>query len=312
MTGSHTPTQEFRDRLETEVVRSYRAGRRAQRVRRYRTVALVVIALSLGAAAGAAPARVQEVRQRTDLIEAQQAELRVAQLRLDLAQAELRAAQQRYNIGAISRTELAAVEADLHARESVMQRIALNLDEIRAGSAAPRDDIAAPLVGDRDFVKERLQLDVQAAQERLSAVERSFAEVERRQRLGVVSPMELAEAEADLGRARLELRRLTGVLDLRQQVLLERLSAAESERRLELIQATQDRDVLRSMLALAEQRLETVRMRVALGRNQSGELDLKRAEVDVLQRRIELDQAERQIQVLEELARRIERRDTIR
>jgi hypothetical protein len=38
------------------------------------------------------------------------------------------------------------------------------------------------------------------------------------------------------------------VLDLRQQVLSQRLSAEESERRLVLIRAVQDRDNLRNML----------------------------------------------------------------
>jgi hypothetical protein len=66
------------------------------------------------------------------------------------------------------------------------------------------------------------------------------------------------------------------------------------------------------MLELAEQRLETVRTRVAIGRSEAGELDLKRAELEVLQRRIELSQAERQVQIREELARRAVRSDTIR
>jgi outer membrane protein TolC len=275
-------------------------------------VALVVIALTAGAAAGAAPARVQESRQRSDLIAAQEAELRVARMRLDLANAEMQDAQRRFNLGTISRNELAAAEAGLRAMESVVQRISINLDEIRASGLAPRDDISAPLVAERDFVAQRVQLELRAAQDRLLSVEQSVNDVARRQRVGVVSPMELAEAEADLQRARSELRKLTEVLDLRQQVLSQRLSAEESERRLDLIRAVQDRDNLRNMLELAEQRLETVRTRVAIGRSEAGELDLKRAELEVLQRRIELSQAERQVQIREELARRAVRSDTIR
>jgi outer membrane protein TolC len=190
-----------------------------------------------GAAAGAAPAWVQEARQRSDLLVAQQAELRIAQMRLEVASAALADARQRYDLGVAGREALAAAEMEVALMQAKLRRIAINIEEVEASGIPPLDDISAPLVDDRDFVTERLRLDLVKAQQRLVAAEQTFGEVERRHRLGSgVSSVALAEADVALQQARSELAMLAETLDLREQVLQQRLSAAESQRRLQLIQ----------------------------------------------------------------------------
>jgi outer membrane protein TolC len=272
-------------------------------LRRFRTVALVVVALTAGAAAGATPALVQEARQRSDLIAAQQAQLRLAQMRLDLAAAALGEARDRFSAGLISREELGAVEAEMAMMQANLRRLAINLEEIEASGATPRDEISAPLVDGRDFVTERLRLALAEAQQRLVAAERTFEETERRHRIGrVVSSGAVAEAEAALQQARSRLAELAERQDLREEVLDRNLSAAESERRLQLIQATHERDTARRLLDVASERLRQTRVRFGTGI--VSELELKRAELEVLERQVELQQIERQIRFLEEFQRR--------
>src|SRR5688500_7516131 len=75
-------------------------------------------------------------------------------------------------------------------------RAQLNSEEIEASSQPPRDDLNAPLVGGRDFVTERIRLDLANAQHWLVVAERALATADRRVRVGAVS--DLARAEAQL------------------------------------------------------------------------------------------------------------------
>ena len=67
-------------------------------------------------------------------------------------------------------------------------RARYNIEEITATSQPPRDELSAPLVGGRDFVKDRIMLDLAAAQERLTTAEKVYSETERRARVGAAFP----------------------------------------------------------------------------------------------------------------------------
>jgi hypothetical protein len=307
MTGLHEPTPEFRTLLESEVVRTLRResriGSRSRTVRRgrLRMAATVVVALGLGAAAGAAPARVQDARQRDELLEAVRAEMQLAAMRLDLARAAFEDARRKFDVGAIGRESLAAAEADLRAMETQWARIGLNEQEIRATAAPPRDEITAPAVGERDFMSERLRLDLAAAQQRLSAAERIAAELERRQRLGAVPRLALLDAQIELERAKGELGMLAARLSVRQDFLAKRLPIADVERRVQREELQHEASLAQHLHALAQERLENLRELNAAGIVEP--LEVKRAEVDVLERAMELERIMRQLKMLESAGR---------
>jgi hypothetical protein len=307
MTGAHEPSPEFRTFLESEIVRTLRRetrlGSPVRTVRRgrLRTAAIVLVALSLGAAAGAAPARVQDARQRDELLEAVRAEAQLAAMRLDLARAAFDDARRKFEAGAIGRESLASAEVDLRTMETYLARIRLNQEEIRATAGPPRDEMTAPAVGERDFVSERLRLELASAQQRLSAAERIAAELERRHRLGAVPRVALLDAQIELERAKGELGMLAVRLSVRQDFLARHLEVADVERRLQREQLLHEAALAQHLHALAQERLENLRELNEAGIVET--LEVKRAEVDALERAMEVERIRRQLQLLEAAGR---------
>lgn len=302
MTAIHEPAPEFRNALETEIVRALRRDAHGaplilRRRQRLRSAALLVAALSLGAAAGAAPAQVQDARQREQLTAVAQAEYQVLLMRYDLARVAFAEARARFDTGVIGRESLAAAEAELRSMETRVARIRLNLEEIRAAAAQPRDEISAPRVGDRDFVSERLRLDLAGAQQLLTSAELAVDEAERRHRVGATSGLALQEPQIALAHARSEMQRLAGMLDLREAFLEENLAVADVERRVQRHELVVEAERVRILHGIAVDRLANLRERQAVGAAE--QLEVMRANVQVMERQMEMLQIARQLEMLD-------------
>jgi len=164
-------------------------------------------------------------------------------------------------------------------------------------AAPPRDEISASVVGSRDFVGERLRLDLIAAQQRLSSVEAAAGTAQRRVEVGTASRVALLEGQAELSRAKSDLRRIASALDLRKEVISRSIPPADAERRLQRLELMSEADVARTLHQLAEERVANLRRLHEIGR--ADQLELKRAEVEVLERRAEMEAIARRLQLLD-------------
>lgn len=303
MTALHEPAPEFRNALEAEIVRELRRDARpaplmlTRRRQRLRTAAILVAALALGAAAGAAPAQVQDGRQREQLTSVAQAEQQVLIMRHELARVAYAEAHARFQTGVIGRESLAAAEAELRAMESRVARNRIDLEEIRATAAPPRDEISAPLVGDRDFVTDRLRLDLHGAQRQLTAAELAMGEAERRHRVGAATRAALLEPQIAHARAKSEMQRLAGMLSLRQTFIEQNLPVAEVERRVQRHELIVEAELARVLHDFAVDRLAFLREQHALGHAVA--LEVLRAEVEVMERAMEKLQIARRLEMLD-------------
>jgi hypothetical protein len=293
-TPQHSPTPGFRASLEAELLRALREERSGpphtmhrRRRDRLRVAIALAAGLLLGVGTQYASAQVQESRQKSELERAKESERQVAVLRLMLARATADEQKASYELAATAqRAQLEAMVA-ARAAEADVARIDLELAEIRATAKMPRDELWAPLVGDRDFVKDRLRVAAAAAQQRLADAERRSAEIERRmQAEGMIEVYLLEESRNGLARSREEFNRLAMQLRLREEFLREGLSAEEVMRRMENLEIQTQAMRVQEMLKVAEARLSRVREQHAAGTATA--LDLKRAELEVLERQVEM------------------------
>jgi outer membrane protein TolC len=294
----HEPTPEFRAHLEWQIASALRRQSRfaapvTTRLQQLRTALVVLAALALGGAAGVASGQIQDARQRDVLTEASRSEEQLLRVRLDLSRQEYQRARERFDVGPADHETLLAAERDLRAMETALARVRLDLEEIKATSAAPRNDLQAPLVGQRDFVRERLTLDLQQAQRQLTAAEQSRTRADQNMNIGVASPAVLLQAEAEVARARTHLRMVQAALDLRQRVLAGEIGAeqvAATQRRTEL---TLQREQVQREVDLARGRVDEVRRLVSVG--MATELELKRTEIKVLELQLELQRMQQEL-----------------
>ena len=298
---SHEPTPEFRANLEWQIETSLRRENRfaapvTGRARQLGAALVVIAALATGGIAGIAAGQVQEARQRDQLIEAARSEESVARLRLELAQANYDQARRQFEVGVVGPEGVQDADQQLRAMKATVARIQLDMEEIRATSAPPRNNLDAPLVGQRDFVKDRLTLELQTAQQALASAERAVEQATQRVSVGVAPRMAELQAQTDLGSARARLQQLIATLDLRQRYLKGDLkadalagAARQTELKVQLARA-------QLYLNLAHVRVEELSSLVPVGR--ASELDLKRSEVDLLERQLEMKRIQQEIDAI--------------
>jgi hypothetical protein len=299
---SHEPTAEFRSRLEWQVQTALRRGSRFAEpaggggLRRLRVAAMVAIALAAGGAAGVASGRVQDAKQRDQLVEAAKSEESLAALRLDLARTEFQETRKKFEIGVVGRETLLEAERQMKAMEAALARIKLNIEEIIATSAPPRDDLDAPLAGQRDFVRDRLRLELDRAQQALAAAEQTLSQAAARVEIGAASRLAEIHAKEELAAALAQMKLLKSKLELRQQLVtgaIETKQLLQTIRRMEL---ETTRDQAMQELAGARARLQELQRRVEAGT--ADQLELKRAEVELLERELKLKHLAQELEKL--------------
>jgi len=302
--GVHEPSPEFRAHLEWEISRGFRGRARQpspatghERWHHLGTIALVVAALATGFAGSVLRAQVQDTRRRQVLLAAEQADERLAAQRLQIAQAMMADAQRRFDAGIVGKEELQRAQAELEAMESNLARVRLNLEEISETAEPPRDDLTAPTVDDRDYVTARLELELRAAQQRLSAAELAAAEVDKRHRLGIVEEGAALTARNEEAQARAELELLIGKSELRQQYLQQSIQPAEVNRQLRRLELTEQLKTAQERQQLAEARLKTMNERRQAGIVQ--QVDVLRAQLELSEVRAQLEKIRANLQLLE-------------
>lgn len=290
---AHRPSPQFRDYLEGEVIRGFRRVRGFERLR---WLAVVIASLTVGATAGLASAQIREGAQRDSLLESATADMSLAATRLELARAQHADVSKKVKLGILGTASLAAADAELRHMEAAAARARLNMEEIRATSMPPRDDLNAPLVGARDFVTERIQLDLAVAQRRLTATEEALAEADRRARVGAGSDLARFDAELEAARARAALGVLAEQRKLRKEFVEQGTPAEQLARRLQHQQLRLDAMVAGTAVEVARQRLELIRKQRAVG--VVGELEQLKAEVELKEREAELASLARRLKQL--------------
>ena len=309
----HAPRAEFVAALEQEVRRAYRAEwrsadalmreatpRRAtahrstpnvarRGFRLLRQAAVLALGLVLGVGATMASAQVQQSRTRGEYEMGVELERDVRGMRLRVAREALQAAQQSFAAGAISKEALLAAEMEVKVGELAIAKLEVDLQEVRATSRAPRTELWAPKVDGRDFVIERLRLDVAAAQERLRVLEMQAARANLNVSSGAAMTREAVEMEHELMEASrvFELRAL--LVKLREEAVQRSLPAAEVNVRLQRIEADMTIRAFRQRVEVAAARYRVVVERVKAGI--ATKLEEKRAELELLESEAALQQA---------------------
>jgi outer membrane protein TolC len=170
------------------------------------------------------------------------------------------------------------------------------MEEIRATSNAPRNDLDAPLVGGRDFVKERLLLDLQTAQRSLTVAEQEAAREKKRWGVGVATQLELQQAESEVAQAQARLQLLSQMLELRRRALEGSVKADDLAPALRKLELGAELQQIEREIRVARVRLDEARRRMAVG--QASDVDVKRAELQLAEQELALKRVQEQLTAL--------------
>ncbi len=296
---SGIPDPEFRAHLEWEVARAFRREaslgprRNEPTRRRISVIGLVGACLILGVASNFAAAQVRDGARRDSLLDASRAEMQLMVMRLQLVQEQLAKVEQQRQLGLATDEALATATAAVRTMQTRLARMKLDAEEIQGGSASPRDDLGAPLVVGRDFVKERIQLELAEIQQRIAAAEAKLSDAERQVRIGVAQPLTKSEAEVALARTREEMVVAAKRLALRQEFLEQHTPADQLARQLDEAQRQADLEVAVRSLSLARDRLDQIRRQAAVG--MTNDLEVMRAQLEMKEKELEVSRLRDQV-----------------
>jgi hypothetical protein len=288
----HRPTADFRDYLEGEVIHEFR---RRRTFRRLRAAAVIIVSAGIGMTATLASAQVRESSTKDSLLVAVQADAMLATLRLNLARTQLAEEEKQVKVGARPAGDLPS-QGMAKEMEAAVATLSLNIAEIQATSQPPRDELNAPLVNGRDFVKERIEIQLMLAQQRLMAAERKFDDATRRVRVGAGSELESADYELGVLRRHAELAVLAERLNARKEYLEKKTPVADLSLRIERTEVQQAVVVAQRELGNAQARFDLVQRRQKVGA--ATDLELLEAQVNVKTQELELQKVMRRLEQL--------------
>jgi hypothetical protein len=262
-----------------------------------RQAAVLALGLVLGVGATMASAQVQASRTRGEYEMGVELERDVRLMRLRVAREALKSAQESYAAGAITKEALLSAEMEVKVSELAIAKLDVDLQEVRATSRAPRTELWAPKVDGRDFVLERLRMDVVAAQERLKVAELQAARADKEVALGAKVMREAVEVEREVMDATREFELQALKVKLREETVEKSLPVAEVTKRLQRLEMSVAIRQARQRVELASARYTVVVERVKAGA--ATKLEEKRAELELMESEAALQQAMKDLARLE-------------
>jgi len=251
---------------------------------------LVLMSMAIGGGVVATAFQAQAAGRRNAVLASYEARLSLATQRLDLVKGELQRVERRIAVGVDS--DEAAFDARLKVREAEaqVQLLQLQIAEIGLSGAEPLDDIAAPLVGGRNFVRERLEVGLTLPAAALEFENLRLQRVERKVRIGVAQPHEIDLARANVREFQAALAAIQKKLEIRRAFVSKQVDADVANLRVLESEAEQRRAAFGLRLELAERDLRNDESRFQKGLLK--ESDVMAAKVQVIKLQLELAQAD--------------------
>jgi len=301
MLDRHEPDKQFSDNLEWQIgSEARRRNRSATSVhplwRLARVATVVVLSMTLGAAAMGASYQIEESWRKELLVTSLEVRLQLARQRIVLAAEEVARVQRQFDVGALGEETLASAQLQLADLESRVRMQELDYEEVSASGREPLNDISSPLVTGRDFVSERIELEVDLMDRHL---ELAMGELQRQTALsdvGFVSGASMQSAELAVEALQVQRRSLWDRLEHRESFLAGDITAVEAELQILGAEAENKAEILRYRVTAMATEVEDMRSRARVG--VVGEATARLVELQLAEVEAELRLAELEIEIV--------------
>lgn len=312
MYDKHEPSKEFIDRLELEIGGEVRRRNRHARVPPWmpqsgKTAALaltgiVLVSMAFGAAGVAAAYQVQTSQRRDDLISGLEQRAGVARQVWKLATDAQTSMERRISLGQGNQNDVLEAREKVAEAEAQVKSIESQIEEVRLTGREASSEISAPIVKGRDFVSERLQIQMAVPRAVLEFERLRLRDLERALSIGAGSPLEVEQARSRVSEVNAGVEAFRKKLEIRQQFLARKIDAATAELRVLEAEAEHREMALAPKIELARKESQSTDTRVRIGaaspmdqaeaamRLEELEMERARANLDLARVRQQLDQ----------------------
>ncbi len=260
-----------------------------------RLAAVVALAISLGAFGSYAAIRYDDGSEKELIVARLEVMLDLERARLVLEVESLGEVEALVAHGVVSTAEIEQRRLELQMAERAVRRLVLNLEEVRSSGREPDDRLSAPVVDGRDFVTERLHLELQGAQAHL---QRAASEVERAKKYveaAFATEREYDEARLDLLAVERGVAEQEKKLALRRGYLDGKYSAIEVEHLAIRAQAEPRRLLASEQIELARREMQRIERHVEAGHMSTRALREARLQMHEWEAELQLAELEMQL-----------------
>jgi hypothetical protein len=293
MNEKFEPDQRFVDRLEwqlqTEHRRADRLRTQARRLsfsRRAVMAAGLVGVLLFGVTVIKAAEMIQDSWRKKIEIARAETEVQLKKAGLDFNREIASQMEKRFALGLVGREDRMAGGRAAERAEAEWKRALINLDEVKASGEAPRGELYAPKADGRDFVGERLEIDLREAEAELKLVEAIAKATRERFNLGLVQAEDLHHFESEVTVRKEAMAEIRGRLALRKRFLKGGLTAQDVEIQGRLTAAAANANSLQAKVEALQERMTRLSRLESLGlvtaaeaRGQQAALEAAKAEM---------------------------------
>ena len=302
MTSNHEPREEFVQRLEARVTAEARAQRanpvagvprwlpRTPLAAAAGLAAVIFVSMGLGGAVVAARYQAVDNQQRSLLLQNYERRMQLAEAKLELAKSELALAQRRVVQGVDTTDAVPAAELTVIEAEVQLQLLQLQFAEAQASGREAQDAISAPLVNGRDFVRQRLEIQMRVTEAAYNLEKKRLKRDQARFAVGAATQIDVATATVRLVEFEKALQAMQRKIGVRQQFAAQQIDGPMAELRILAIEAQQRRETLESKMQLNRQQVDAAKQRFNVGLATA--LELKAAELQLVQTEVEFRKAE--------------------
>jgi len=302
MRDLHEPNERFAEKLEWQIGREVRRRNSAAQAPGWITwsrrkvagavTALILVSMAIGGAAVALAYEAQGNERRDQLVANFEQRADLAKKRLALATEELKGTEQRVSVGVASNTDLLENWVRVAEAQAQVRIITLQLEEVRLAGREPRIELSSPLVSGRDFVGERLRVEM-SVPERMVALESArLKDAQRRFEVGVSTASELEVSQHRVLEVQTALETWQKKIQIRQKFLSGGFDAVETELRVLKAEAEQLKKTLAPKLQMAGKESARIAARVEVGTAERVELaqaKLRQLELETSLSKADLD-----------------------
>lgn len=307
MSKRFEPDSQFVDRLEWQLASEFRRREHLRpapgRVAVPRSVAVIGLAagvLLLGVAATKAADLIKDSWRKKIEVARLETEVKIKTAFLEFKKEWSVQTENKYAVGVVSEGELLTARSATEEAAAELERAVLDLEEARMSGEAPRDELYAPLVGGRDFVSERLEIEKRAYETAVKLRrDRILPALRQRVELGLEPQSDLDQVQGWLAGDEAGVGDIETRLALRKRFIGGEISAAELEIQARLSTAEKELREARAEIDVVKPGVEDLRIKEAAGVVRAGVLKAAQLALDKAQARADL--ALKEIEILKQL-----------
>ena len=300
MSGRHEPREEFLTQLEHRLRADFSRRDRAERAHTwmpqsklavaFSIAAIAVVSMAMGGGVVAARYEARFNEQRDLLLSTFEQRAVLAKQRLALATQRLEDVKQRVSVGIEPPESVSDIQFKVSEAEAELKSIGLDIAEIQATGREPMNALSSPPISGRDFVTERLRVEMTVPAAALELAKTRAHAARTRFEVGLADATDVEAA----GTRMIELESAVEVfrrkIDIRQKFLKGGLTAAVADLRGLESETDLRRTALARRIDFARRQVHDLKTRMDTGT--ANPLNLAEAELRLQELQLEMSKAD--------------------